>query len=250
MKIAALYDIHGNLPALEAVLAEVQAAQVDAIVIGGDALSGPMPLETLDRIQELNNAYFIHGNGESDIVSYLKTGKSNGLTENANKAAESIAKQLSAEQADFIASWQLNVTLNVNGLGDVLFCHATPHSDTFIFTCDTPEEELTPLFSDLKISTVICGHTHMQFERKIANTRVLNAGSVGMPFAKQGAFWLLLDEGVTFKDTNYNLELAAERIRQSGYPEADSFINNNLLSVPSEQQALAMMAKLAANQVA
>ena len=90
----------------------------------------------------------------------------------------------------------------------------------------------------------------MQFERKIANTRVLNAGSVGMPFAKQGAFWLLLDEDVTFKDTNYNLELAAERIRQSGYPEADSFINNNLLSVPSEQQALAMMAKLAANQVA
>ncbi len=250
MKIAALYDIHGNLPALEAVLAEVQAAQVDAIVIGGDALSGPMPLETLDRIQELNNAYFIHGNGESDIVSYLKTGKSNGLTENANKAAESIAKQLSAEQADFIASWQLNVTLNVNGLGDVLFCHATPHSDTFIFTCDTPEEELTPLFSDLKISTVICGHTHMQFERKIANTRVLNAGSVGMPFAKQGAFWLLLDEAIEFKATSYNLEAAAERIRQSGYAEADSFINNNLLSVPSEQQALAMMAKLAANQVA
>lgn len=250
MKIAALYDIHGNLPALEAVLAEVHVAQVDAIVIGGDALSGPMPLETLERIQELENAYFIHGNGESDIVSYLKTGKSNGLTENANKAAESIAKKLSAKQADFIASWQLSLTLKVNGLGDVLFCHATPNSDTYIFTRDTAEEELNPLFSDLEASTVICGHTHMQFKRKIANTRVFNAGSVGMPFAKQAAFWLLLDDGVSFKETHYNLEAAAERIRQSGYPEADTFINNNFLSVPSEQQALAMMAKLAANQAA
>lgn len=249
MRIAALYDIHGNLPALEAVLSDVEKANVDCLVIGGDALSGPMPVETLLLLQNLAvPVKFIHGNGESDILAYVKTGESKGLTPNADVEAKRIAGQLSADQKAFLATWSLNLTLEVTGLGEVLFCHAIPTSDTFIFTSVTPIEELEPIFADVKVKTVVCGHTHMQFDRMIAGTRVVNAGSVGMPFGQAGAHWLLLDDGVEFMRTEYDLVGAAECIKNSDYPNAAEFVASYVLSVPSEVQALKMMTKLAATQ--
>jgi predicted phosphodiesterase len=77
-------------------------------------------------------------------------------------------------------------------IDDVLYCHASPRNDMDIFTERTPEERLAPLFEGLDVSTVVCGHTHTQFERTVAGVRVVNAGSVGMPYEEEpGAYWLL-----------------------------------------------------------
>jgi predicted phosphodiesterase len=121
----------------------------------------------------------------------------------------------------------------------VLFCHATPRNDTEIFTRLTPEDRLLPIFEGLGISTVICGHTHMQFDRMVGTTRVVNAGSVGMSFGQTGADWLLLGPDVQLRHTRYDLARAAERIRNTTYPQAQDFAARNVLQPPSEEETLA-----------
>ena len=230
-------------------LEDVKKEQVDCLAIGGDVVTGPMSSETLELLQSLDlETHFILGNAETDILDYLKTGKSNGLSERANVLAQRTAKILTPEQQEFIATWSKTITLEVADIGKVLFCHATPTSDTFIFTNRTPEEKLIPIFDEVDASTVICGHTHMQFDRTIGNTRVVNAGSVGMPFGKTGAYWLLLDKTVQLKQKDYDLVRAAERIRQTNYSGAEDFAKNNILKVTSEEEAHKMLAKMEAAQ--
>src|SRR5579863_5333880 len=131
MKIAALYDIHGNLPALDAVLAELEEVQPDLIVIGGDVVPGPMPLQTLERLIELGDrARFIRGNGERDVVTAF-----DGLPfdpilgEQVRERIRWSAGQLEQSGRDFLARWPEQLALSVEGLGSVLFCHATPRND-------------------------------------------------------------------------------------------------------------------------
>ena len=120
----------------------------------------------------------------------------------------------------------------------MLFCHATPRNENEIFTRLTTEDRLSPIFEGLNVTVVVCGHTHMQFERMIGNIRVVNAGSIGMPFGEPGADWLLLDEGIQLRHTSYELNTAADRIRQSGYPEADDFVARYLFNPPTEKEML------------
>src|SRR5579864_347923 len=119
-----------------------------------------------------------------------------------------------------------------------MFCHGTPRSDTEIFTRLTSEKRLLPIFDGVKVSTVICGHTHMQFDRIIGGTRVVNAGSVGMPFGEPGAYWLLLGPEVESRRTNYDLVRAAGRIRATKYPQAEDFAARNVLQPPSGKEML------------
>jgi predicted phosphodiesterase len=125
----------------------------------------------------------------------------------------------------------------------VLFCHATPRDDNEIFTRLTPEERLLPVFEKLDVSLVVCGHTHMQFDRRVGKTRVVNAGSVGMPFGEPGADWLLLDEDVRLQHTTYDLAKAAERIRKTGYPRAQEFAENHVLDPPTEERMIEVFAR-------
>jgi len=124
-------------------------------------------------------------------------------------------------------------------IGSVLFCHATPRNDTDIFTGLTPEERLAPIFDGVNAALVVCGHTHMQFDRTIGRTRVVNAGSVGMAFGAPGAHWLLLGPDVTLRRTAYDLERAAERIRGTQYPQANEFAEQNILKTPLESDVVA-----------
>ena len=136
-----------------------------------------------------------------------------------------------------LASWPKTIRLEVPGLGGVLFCHGTPASETDAFTRLTPEDVLLPVFDGLGVSLVVCGHTHMQFDRMIGVTRVVNAGSVGMPFGRTGADWLLLGPEVELRNTSYDLERAAERIRATDYPQAES-LADTLRKPPSEADIL------------
>jgi predicted phosphodiesterase len=123
-------------------------------------------------------------------------------------------------------------------VGSVLFCHATPNNDVDVFTRLTPETQLLPIFEAVDADLVVCGHTHMQFDRKVGRIRVVNAGSVGMPFGNPGAYWLLLGPGVELRHTNYDLEAAAQKIRETKYPGAIDFADRNVLNPPSEEAML------------
>jgi predicted phosphodiesterase len=245
MRVAALYDIHANLPALEAVLAEARRQSPDLVLIGGDVLPGPMPVETLDFLSALDiPAQFIQGNGDRETLAVLDGTESAVVPEYYRPIMRWVAAQLRPDQIDWIRNWPATLHLDVAAPGGVLFCHATPRSDTELFTRLSSDEDLAPIFQDLAEKIVVCGHTHMQFERTVAGVRILNAGSVGMPFGKAGADWLMLDDaGPAFRHTELDLEAAAQRIRQSAYPQAQEFAAQNVLSPPPEEQVLEVFTK-------
>jgi putative phosphoesterase len=239
MRIAALYDIHGNLPALEAVLQDIRHAEVDQLVVGGDVFPGPMPRETLACLLSLDiPVQFIQGNGDRVVRTQMAGTESSEVPEQFREIVRWNAQQLQPEDEQLLASWPLTLRVRIGGLGEALFCHATPRNDTEIFTRLTPEEILLPIFEGLDAALVVCGHTHMQFDRTIGRTRVLNAGSVGMPFEEPGAYWLLLGPDVALRRTTYDLEKAAARIRDTKYPQAEDFAARNVLQPPSAAATL------------
>jgi putative phosphoesterase len=177
---ATLYDIHGNLRALEAVLREVPDDAT--IVVGGDVcMGGSEPAETLERLRGLGErVQWVRGNADREL-----TASEEGLV--PPEVVEATRAALTDEQIAFLHDLPPSVRI-----GDVLFCHATPRNDVDIFTERTPEERIAPLFADTDASIVVCGHTHMQFERSIAGKRVINSGSVGLPYEDEpGAYWTL-----------------------------------------------------------
>ena len=239
MRVAALYDIHANLPALEAVLDEVRRAGVDEIVVGGDVLPGPMPCETIDCLLDLDvPVRFIHGNGDREALAWMRGTETATIPEYYRESMRWVARQLRPGDEALLAGWPPTLRVDVRGLGAVLFCHATPRNDTEIFTRLTPEDRLRPIFDTLGVPLVVCGHTHMPFDRAIGQTRVVNAGSVGMPFGEPGAYWLLLGPDVRPCRTAYDLEGAAARIRATSYPQAGEFAARNVLQPPPASATL------------
>ena len=243
MRIAALYDIHGNLPALEAVLAEVRQAGVDAVVVGGDVLPGPMPRETLDCLVALDlQVHYLTGNGDRVVLAERRGDDISEVPESFRDVIRWSAATLTDDDAARIAAWPATVRLHVHGLGDMLFCHATPRNDIEIFTRLTAEERLFDVFDGVTSAVVVCGHTHMPFDRTVRGIRVVNAGSVGMPFGDPGADWLLLGPEVSPQHTRYDLEAAAARIRACAYPQAEAFASGNVLRPPSAVDMLKVFA--------
>jgi predicted phosphodiesterase len=243
MRIAAIYDIHANLSALEAVLQEIRQAKVDRVVVGGDVLPGPLPRETIQCLLDFDSpAQFIHGDGDREVLAQMsgvETDWYRTATEQWREPVRWTAKQLGTEHQRLLEGWPPTCYVEIPGLGDVLFCHATPRNDTEIFTRLTPDDLLLPIFEGLGVSVVVCGHTHIQFDRMIGTTRVVNAGSVGMAFGESGADWLLLAPDVQLRHTGYDLARAADRVRSSTYPQAEDFAARNILHPPSEKETLA-----------
>jgi predicted phosphodiesterase len=251
-RVAALYDIHANLPALDAVLEDVRKADITDIVVGGDVLPGPMPRETFERLLKVGiPTHFIHGNGDLAVLAQMVGARTGGGsvtywgTISGKKPDESIvdvfrwtAAQLSADYEAYLAAWPKILELSIEGLGRVLFCHSTPRSETEGFTRLTAESVLLPLFEPLGVDVVVCGHTHMQFDRLVGRTRVVNAGSVGAPFGEPAAYWLLVGPHIQFRRTSYDLYEAAARIRATSYPQSEKFALESVLSPPSEETML------------
>lgn len=252
MRVAALYDIHGNLPALEAVLEEVASARVDMIVVGGDVVPGPMPRECLERLLALATpVQFIHGNCERAVlaqmaapdpasVTYWGTVTGRPLPEPLQHGMRWTAQQL-RDYEGLLAAWPRTLQLAIDGLGAVLFCHATPRSETEVFTRATPDERLRPIVSGLDADVLVCGHTHMPFDRRVGRTRILNPGSVGAPFGERGAGWALLGPDVGLRRTTYDLERAAQAFRATDYPQAMENARE-LLDPPTEAAMIQLYA--------
>jgi putative phosphoesterase len=245
MRVAALADVHGNLPALEAALGEVEREHVDRIVFCGDVASGPMPAETLDLLRGLANSRFVRGNADRGIV---ETFDGRPGAEMRGPLADWCAGQLTRTQRDFLASFEDAVAMQIEGLGRVLFCHASPRNDVDVFTVESPAERVRALMSGVDADLVVCGHTHMQFDRRVDAMRVVNPGSVGMPYGEPGAFWALLDGDVRMRRTEYDRADAARRMREQSAPEIEGFIADNVLTVPSVAEAMRVMRELEARQ--
>jgi predicted phosphodiesterase len=215
MRVAALYDIHGNLPALEAVLAEVEAAAPDLVIVGGDVVAGPLPAETLERLVALGDRVrWVMGNADRKVVeAYDRGGRPQDPEDAIDRLDAWVARHLTRAQRDRLAAFEPLVRAEVDGLGPVLFCHGSPRSDEEIITAVSPDERLAPMLDGVSERVVVCGHTHHQFDRRVHATRVLNAGSVGRPYEDEpAAYWLWLGPGAELRRTAYDIASAARRL--------------------------------------
>ena len=233
MRVAALYDIHGNLPALEAVLAELSQVRPDLIVAGGDMAAGPMPRETLDLLISLGEGVrFLRGNTDREIVEQydaIPAPETRYEDDVWARRIEWAARQVTKAQRDLLAALPTTLTIEVDGLGATLFCHGSPRSDHEVITRVTPRRRLDGLLSGVTENVVLCGHTHVQFDRVQAGKRVINAGSVGLLREETpGAYWTLLGPDVVQRRTSYDLDDAARRIRATACPGADAFADDLL----------------------
>lgn len=240
-RVAAFYDVHGNRPALDAALAAAHLADVDLIVFGGDLALGPMPREVLDAVIELGpRALCLSGNCDRLMVDAWD-GKSLGrLPTSVRDQIVWAAGQLDQARRDFLAKLPPAITITIEGLGSVFFCHATPRSDEEIVTARTPAARIEPWLLAVAEQTVVCGHTHMQFDRRIGDRRLVNAGSVGMPYGTPGAHWLLLHSSIQPMRTDYDLVRAADSVSNTSYPGAREFADRNVLHPAAEEEMLAL----------
>jgi putative phosphoesterase len=212
MRVAALYDIHGNLPALDAVLADPRCVSADAIVSGGDVCAGPFPLELLER----HATHFVRGNADRELRGWP-------------------AEQLSPGRLEVLRAWPTTVTLEVDGLGEVVFCHGSPRSDDEILTRITPDDAVDKACGGTPV--VVTGHTHVQYDRTTPRSRVVNAGSVGMPYeGRTAAYWALLGPGIELLSTDYDIAATVAAARATGYDNVDDFVES-LLEPHSAQEA-------------
>ena len=230
MRVAALYDVHGNLPALEAVLTDVEREGVDEIVFGGDIAAGPFPRKTLALVRSLD-AYSILGNGDRPFRERAE--------------AAWVWDQHSEDEIAWLGALPERLVLE-----NTLFVHATPRSIEEIVTPVTPDDRLAEILEGVEQEIVVAGHTHMQQDRRVGPWRFVNAGSVGMPYEdRPGAYWAILDEDVELRRTDYDLAAAAEAIRASGWPIAQEFAAENVLQVPSREEAATLFERMAVEGV-
>jgi predicted phosphodiesterase len=246
MRVAVLADIHANLPALDAVLAEPDVASADAVVLLGDIALGPMPAPTLDRLAALGDrAVWVHGNCEREMVTAFDGGEVPGPF-----AADAVASAALIGQAhrDRLDGLPLTVTLDIDGLGPTLFCHASPRRDDEMLLVDSPPGRWAAALHGVGAAVVVCGHTHMPFDRLAGGRRVVNPGSVGMPYGHPGAGWALLGPGVTLRQTRYDADTAARVIGASGHPGAQQWAAEYVLNHYSDTEALEAFTAIAGQQ--
>lgn len=233
--VAVLADVHGVLPALEAVLAEDDVLAADVVVLAGDIASGPLPVETLEVLQALGErVVWVRGNADRELVEMAR-GKF--TQEPPDAVSPWAAEQLRVDQVELLASLPTSVTI-----GAALYCHATPRDDEEMVLVDSPISRWAQVFSELpdEVRTVVCGHTHMPFARQVDRRLVVNAGSVGMPYGAPGPSWALVTpDGVQLRRSALDSVKAAERIvAESSYPGREAWVAEYLLSNYSDTEAL------------
>jgi putative phosphoesterase len=240
MAIAVLSDIHGVLPALDAVLAEPDVQGAERIVLTGDIAAGPQPVEVIDRLTSLGDrVVWVRGNCERELVDLARDPEATVPFEISRYAAD----RLTPSHVARLDGLPHPVILDVDGFGRVLFCHGTPRDDDEVVLVDTRMEKWTEVLADVPddVTTIVCGHTHMSFVRWVDRRLVVNAGSVGMPYGQVGAQWAHLADGAaTLRCTRYDVEAARAAIRAtSTYPDIDEWTDEYLYSRNSDFEALA-----------
>jgi predicted phosphodiesterase len=211
LRVAALADVHGNAPALEAVLAEVAREQVDVVVFCGDLTWGPLPVETLALVRALETpARFVRGNADRMVGS-----------DDSERGAW-LAARHGPEATALVNGFEPYVVVDVDGLGPARFVHGSPRSDEECVTPETPAERVAEFMAGVPERVVVTAHVHVSYDRELDGVRLLGPGSVGRPYeGERGARWAVLGPGVELRRTDYDHEAAAEAYRRSGMPEVE-----------------------------
>lgn len=226
-RVAVLSDVHGNAPALAAVLSELEAVQPDLIVFGGDLTWGPLPEETFELVQGLD-ARFVRGNADRAVLEELST------TERERWMQEHHEGKL----RDFLATFDDQVVVEVDGLGAVRFCHGSPRTDEECVTPETPEERVREFSAGVDERVIVTAHVHIQFDREVAGIRSVNAGSVGLPYeGNRGAYWALLGPDVDLRRTEYDVDGTVARYRESGQPGVEQIVEM-MLEPPEPREVI------------
>jgi putative phosphoesterase len=238
--VAVLSDIHGVLPALEAVLAEPAVVGAERIVLTGDIAAGPQPVAVLDRLLGLGDRVtWVRGNADRELVSLAR----GGGTDIPDPIAPWAAKQLRPDHVELLAGLPHPVTLAVDGFGDVVFCHGTPRDDNEVVLVDTRLDRWAEALAELSedVRTVVCGHTHMPFVRLAHGRQIVNPGSVGMPYGRPGAHWALLTDGaVSLRRSVFDPVRAGAAIRRdSSYPDVAEWTDYYLYACATDAEAIA-----------
>jgi predicted phosphodiesterase len=209
MRVAALPDVHANAPALEAVLADVAGAQVDAIVFCGDLTWGPLPVETLALVRSISlPTHFVRGNADRMVGA-----------DDSERGAW-LAELHGEEGAAFVNGFPSHVVLDIDGLGPTRFVHGSPRNDEECVTPQTPEERVREFMAGVPERVVVTAHVHVSYDRQVGDVRLIGPGSVGRPYeGRRGARWAILGPEVELRETQYDHEAAAALFRASGIPD-------------------------------
>ena len=232
MRVAAIADVHGNAPALEAVLAELEREQPDRIVSCGDLTWGPLPRECVALLEPWRERLFlVRGNSERELVERTLVDSEIAVWQHTRHGDEGLR--------EYLGRTLFHLTLTVDGLGKTLFCHGSPRSDEECVTRETPAERVAEFTERVDAACVVTAHTHMQFDRVVGKTRLLNPGSVGLPYEPEPghAYWALLGPGVELRRTPYDLEAAIERLRAGGMPAFER-IEETMRTPPSHDEVI------------
>jgi putative phosphoesterase len=227
MRVAALADVHGNAPALAAVLEEVASDAPDLVVFGGDLTWGSLPHETLELVHALRiPARFVRGNGDRAVGTLL------------DGRGEWMAAMHQPDDLEFVRGFEETVSVDVVGLGPTCFCHGSPRSDVECVTERTPAERVREFMAGLEERVVVTAHVHVQYDRTVDEVRLLCPGSVGLPYeGEPGAYWAFLGPDVELRRTEYDVEAAIAQMRATGDPSAEQIVEI-MLKPPSREEAI------------
>ena len=222
MRIAILSDIHGNLPALEAVTQDIDGQSPDEVWCGGDvAWAGPWAAECIARVREAGWPS-VRGNTDVWVTGDPQTVES----PEARRETETLAAAHGLSDED--ARWLLNLPLGHSGPGSLLLVHGTPESPFDAPMPDAPPAEFQPYEGHAGV--VVYGHVHRAFLRRLAEgTIVCNTGSVGLPMDGDTASYLLVDQlgpdlTLRHRRVTYDREGAVQEARRLGGPVAERFL--------------------------
>ncbi|GIF02658.1 hypothetical protein Asi03nite_01960 [Actinoplanes siamensis] len=190
---------------------------------------------------------WVHGNGERELVAGFD---GEAVTGPAAEVVAGCLPMLEQRHRALLADLPMTVSIDVDGLGPTLFCHATPRRDDEFILVDSPIQRWEQVLRGVTERTVICGHTHMPFDRLVNRRRVVNPGSVGMAYGPRGAYWALLGPTVELRRTAYDLQAAAERIAGSGYPNAAAWAEEYVVNPYDDVAALEAFTAIVAEEVA
>jgi len=219
--VAVLADLHGNMVAVEAVLAEITRLGIERLVIAGDIAWGPQPAETVALVRSLTvPTTIVMGNADREVAGPETVEGDDFLRASTRWCAE----QVGVAEQSWLAALPLTASIHIDGFGDVLVCHGSPRSDIDEIRPETEAEQIGDWLTGHPEPVIICGHTHVQFDRMAGDRRIVNPGSVGLHYGVDGAQWALIGpDGVELRTTPYDRQRAATLTQKSGIPDADGF---------------------------
>lgn len=242
-KLAVLADIHGNSVALRAVLSDLaRQGGADAIIILGDlAVFGPDPVGVLNLLRQLSSAFYVRGNTDR----YLTEGNYPGQPHGTDWQAQVLdsfpwtARALGRSGLNFLASLPARQLLRLSPQHTILAVHGSPRSDEENIRPDTPVAELVPMINGQAYNLLLCAHTHLPCDRMVAGRRVVNVGSVGLPFdGDPRASYALVnlrpggEYFLQFRRVSYDIEEVVRQLMAFNHPTADVSAYNLRTALP------------------